>query len=186
MRGRSIRGKVTSMAHLFDPLTIRDLTFASRVRPTCARLSSAATPMMAFVHLGTARWRRRARADEATAVLPRAHHPQGPRDLEVDTLSADADRQFHHNQGPRGCSGAAGRKASTYRQGKARERSGSEGAGECKAPSALLSPIIIDAASAHMMESGIIAACGNAGGVERDPVLGSTLLMLLFTNFCRA
>src|ERR1035438_9133756 len=111
------------MAHLFDPLSIRDLTFANRVfvSPMCEYSSTDGFANdWHFVHLGS-------RAvggaglvlTEATAVLPEARI--SPEDLGIwsDDHIAQLARcaSFVHEQGSvAGMQLAhAGRKASTYR-----------------------------------------------------------------------
>src|SRR6195256_6105685 len=118
------------MAHLFDPISIRDLTFANRVfvSPMCEYSSTDGYANdWHFVHLGS-------RAvggaglvlTEATAVLPEGRI--SPQDLgiwkddHIEPLARVV--RFIHEQGSvAGMQLAhAGRKASTYGRGQATER----------------------------------------------------------------
>ena len=135
------------MTHLFDPLAIRDITFANRVfvSPMCEYSSTDGYANdWHFVHLGS-------RAvggaglvlTEATAVLPEARI--SPQDLGIwmdDHIEplARIVRFIHEQGGVAGMQLAhAGRKASTYRpwsgHGKIPENSG--GWSNVVAPSAL-------------------------------------------------
>src|ERR1035437_3802266 len=117
------RGSVRPMAHLFDPLSIRDLTFANRVfvSPMCEYSSTDGYANdWHFVHVGS-------RAvggaglvlTEATAIVPEGRI--SPQDLGIwsDDHIAPLARvvRFIHEQGSvAGMQLAhAGRKASTYR-----------------------------------------------------------------------
>ena len=138
------------MAHLFDPLTIRDLQFANRVfvSPMCQYSSSDGLPNdWHLVHLGS-----RAVGGaglvmaEATAVLPEGRI--SPQDLGIwsDAHVEPLRRivRFIHDQGSvAGMQLAhAGRKASTYRPWEG-EGIISENEGGWKnvvAPSAILTP----------------------------------------------
>src|SRR5258707_1390440 len=142
------KGRVHSMAHLFDSLTIPDVTFANRVfvSPMCEYSSTDGFASdWHFVHLGS-------RAvggaglvlTEATAVLPEGRI--SPQDLgiwkddHIDPLARIV--RFIHEQGSAaGLQLAhAGRKASTYAPGKGHGRiPESEGGwNNVVAPSALL------------------------------------------------
>ena len=124
IRGRrDLRGKVRFMAHLFDPLAIRDLTFANRVfvSPMCEYSSrDGYANDWHLVHLGS-------RAvggaglvlTEATAVLPEGRISPGDLGIwkteHIEGLARIVS--FIHEQGSvAGMQLAhAGRKASTYR-----------------------------------------------------------------------
>src|SRR5664280_2779979 len=141
------------MAHLFDPLSIRDLTFANRVfvSPMCEYSSTDgyATDWH-FVHLGS-------RAvggaglvlTEATAIVPEGRI--SPQDLGIwsDDHIAPLARivRFIHEQGSvAGMQLAhAGRKASTYRpwEGPGTIPENAGGWANVVAPSALASSITI-------------------------------------------
>ncbi len=104
-RGRQLTtenyNRQLTMPGLFDPLTIRDLTFANRafVSPMCQYSShDGYANEWHFVHLGS-------RAvggaglvlTEATAVLPEGRiSPRGPRHLERRAhRDAESNRQFY-------------------------------------------------------------------------------------------
>src|ERR1700724_1049550 len=117
------RGRIQPMTHLFDPLTIRDITFANRafVSPMCQYSSTDGYANdWHFVHLGS----RAVGAaglvfTEATGVLPEGRISPGDLGIWMDDHIEPLARivRFVHGQGSvAGMQlGDAGRKASTYR-----------------------------------------------------------------------